>query len=54
MIAMALASVPPVFSPSRLNPPQPRPATLTLSSVLPSVVYSIRSVRISMGCKLAC
>ena len=42
MIAMALASVPPVFSPSRLNPPQPRPATLTLSSVLPNVVYSMR------------
>src|SRR5690242_244614 len=42
-MAIALASVPPVDSPSRLNPPQPRPATLTLSSVLPSVVYSIQS-----------
>src|SRR5579872_126493 len=43
MMAMALASVPPVLSPSRLKPPQPRPATLTVSSVRPSVVYSMRT-----------
>ena len=30
---MAPASVPPVLRPRRLKPPQPRPATLTLSSV---------------------
>src|SRR5205814_9738686 len=41
MIAMASASLLPVPRPNRLNPPQPRPATLTLSPVRPSVVYSI-------------
>src|SRR5689334_16397955 len=51
-MAIALASVPPVDSPSRLNPPQPRPATLTLSSVLPSVVYSIRSTSLPKAEKL--
>src|SRR5262249_41797132 len=30
-------------NPSRLGPPQPRPTTLTLSPVLPRVVYSIGS-----------
>ena len=28
-------------NPSRLGPPQPKPATLTFSPVFPSVVYSI-------------
>ena len=41
MMAMASASLLPALSPNRLNPPQPSPATLTLSSVRPSVVYSI-------------
>src|SRR5215471_5640918 len=31
----------PVPSPSRLKPPQPRPATETLSPVRPSVAYSM-------------
>src|SRR5687767_14923206 len=33
----------PALSPSRLNPPPPSPATLTLRPVLPSVVYSMMS-----------
>src|SRR5262245_15287376 len=40
---MASASVLPCPSPKRLLPPQPRPATLTRSPVLPSVTYSIIS-----------
>src|ERR1700716_1089233 len=35
------SSVLPCGMPSRLKPPQPRPATLTLRPVLPSVVYSM-------------
>src|SRR5262245_9624661 len=40
---MASASVLPRPSPKRLFPPQPSPATLTRSPVLPSVTYSIMS-----------
>ena len=39
MMPIASASVLPVPSPYWLNPPQPSPATLTLSPVRPSVVY---------------
>src|SRR5438046_4875716 len=41
MIAIASVSLLPVPRPSRLKPPQPRPATLTLRPVRPSVVYSM-------------
>jgi len=37
----ASSSVLPAGSPSRLKPPQPRPATLTFKPVFPKVVYSI-------------
>src|SRR5262249_51638986 len=40
--ATASAVLLPVPSPRRLKPPQPRPATLTLSPVRPSVAYSMR------------
>ncbi len=38
MMPIASASLLPVPSPNWLNPPQPSPATLTLSPVRPSVV----------------
>ena len=41
MMPIASASLLPVPSPKRLKPPQPSPATLTLSPVRPSVVYSM-------------
>src|SRR5712691_3379830 len=41
MMPMASSSLLPVPSPNWLNPPQPSPATLTLSPVRPSVVYSM-------------
>src|SRR5690242_14247351 len=41
MSRTASSSVLPCGMPSRLKPPQPSPATLTLRPVLPSVVYSI-------------
>src|SRR5947208_16616159 len=41
MSRTASSSVLPCGRPSRLKPPQPRPATLTLRPVLPSVVYSM-------------
>src|SRR5689334_10814297 len=41
MMPIACVSSLPVPRPSWLNPPQPSPATLTLSPVRPSIVYSI-------------
>src|ERR1041385_6788273 len=41
MSCAASSSDLPCGMPSRLKPPQPSPATLTLRPVLPSVVYSI-------------
>ena len=43
--AIDCASLLPVPRPRRLLPPQPKPATLTLSPVRPSIVYSMQSLR---------